>query len=748
MRRRRLVPSLFIALMLAGLLAPGAATAANAAGTKVKVLIGYERHPGRADVRAIERLGGTVKRRFTVVDAIAAEVPKGQLRQLARQAGVRRVEKDATLKIFDHIPPTGDLEWDYAWGVAHIGTPAVYNAGITGHGVKVAVIDSGIDYLHDDPTANPPVYPEFNGIYAGGHDFFNNDDDPYDDNGHGTHVSGIIAAAKNGYLVAGVAPEVQLYALKIVDANGEGQYSDLIAALQWVVNYNNTNADDIDVINMSVGAHDVSTALHDAIQAVAAQGVLMAAAAGNINPLDFNEIINGCPVVFPAAYPEVLATTFTQEDNALTGWSCTGPEVDVASPGDNILSTVPTGSCMFCSSTGYNWESGTSMASPHLAGLLALLLDAGLTDQGTPGLLDDARAAICSTADDGYGVISGFSNVPIPKTDPRYPKYFGCGVINADGAVFGLTPPPPPPPNTPPVAVDDTASTNEDVAKSIAVLANDTDVDGNTLSVDSVTVPAHGTAVKQANGTVTYTPAANYHGSDAFDYVVSDGAGGTDTGSVAVTVVSVNDPPVANDDTASTPYQTAVAVPVLANDTDIDGDTLSVVSVGAASHGAVTIGPGGSVTYTPGAGYSGPDSFNYTAGDGAGGTDVGAVSITVGAAPPPVAPFHVGDLDRSTQKSRNSWLAKVTITVQTATNAPLSGAVVTGTWSSGGVVTVVCTTNSNGKCTVQSGKLPTSTTSVTFTVTLVAKTGATYDASANHDPDGDSNGTTIVVTKP
>jgi hypothetical protein len=585
------------------------------------------------------------------------------------------------------------------------------------------------------------VDPEFNGIYAGGYDFFNGDADPFDDNGHGTHVSGILAAEHNGYLVTGVAPGVELFALKILNASGEGEYSGLIAALDWIVNYNNTNAVDIRVVNMSLGGHEVSATLQAAIEATAASGVLLAAASGNIDPLNIWEYLYGCPVVYPAAYPEVLSTTFTNGNNALTGYSCTGPEVDFAAPGDQIASPVPVGTCMFCRDWGYEFLSGTSMASPHLAGTLALLLDAGLTDAGSPGLLDDARSAICSTADVGFGVLS----TPIPTSDPRYPKYFGCGVINADGAVFSLVPPPPPPPpNTPPVAVDDIATVNEDVGGSIAVLANDTDADGNTLSLVSIGSPTHGTTFA-ANGMVTYTPSANYHGSDSFTYVVGDGFA-MDSGSVSVTVTSVNDPPVASDDVASTPYQTATALPVLVNDTDVDGDSLAVVSVGAAGHGTVTIGTGGSVTYTPAAGYSGPDTFAYTAGDPSGATDAAAVNVTVGAAPPPPSPFHVGDLDASATKSGSRWNAKVTIGVHTSTHAALAGAVVAGTWSSGAAAS--CTTGSNGRCAVSRTKLASATTSVTFTVTSVAWSGGTYVPIANHDADGDSTGNSIAVAKP
>jgi len=160
--------------------------------------------------------------------------------------------------IYDHFAV--DFEYENAWGVEHIGSREVHLSGNWGQGVKVAVIDTGIDYLHDDPDDTPYVVdPEFSVNYRGGIDYFNNDGDPFDDNGHGTHVAGTLAAAHNGYLVTGVAPGVDLYAVKILNAAGEGEYSHLIQGLQWSI------ANDMDVVNMSLGGHEVSAALQQAV---------------------------------------------------------------------------------------------------------------------------------------------------------------------------------------------------------------------------------------------------------------------------------------------------------------------------------------------------------------------------------------------------------------------------------------------------------------------------------------------------
>ncbi|HWU86734.1 MAG TPA: Ig-like domain-containing protein, partial [Kofleriaceae bacterium] len=188
--------------------------------------------------------------------------------------------------------------------------------------------------------------------------------------------------------------------------------------------------------------------------------------------------------------------------------------------------------------------------------------------------------------------------------------------------------------NDPPVATDDTATTLEDTPLAIAgsvLTANDTDPEGQTLTVTAVANATNGT-VALAGGTVTFTPNANYNGAASFDYTVSDGAA-TATGHVAVTVTPVNDPPVANADTATTPEDTQLQLPasaLLANDTDVDGPSLSITAVGNPTHGTVTLS-GGIVRFTPAANYNGPASFEYTLSDGATPplTATGVVSVTV-----------------------------------------------------------------------------------------------------------------------
>ena len=186
------------------------------------------------------------------------------------------------------------------------------------------------------------------------------------------------------------------------------------------------------------------------------------------------------------------------------------------------------------------------------------------------------------------------------------------------------------PPTTRRSAVDNSATTAFNTPVTVNVLANDSDPDSDPLTVTGATAPAHGTAVVNANNTITYTPAAGYSGPDSFTYSISDGRGGTASATVSITVSPAgNSPPVAVNNSATTAFNTPVTVNVLANDSDPDSDPLTVTGATAPAHGAAVVNANNTITYTPAAGYSGPDSFTYTISDGRGGTASATVSITV-----------------------------------------------------------------------------------------------------------------------
>src|SRR5438445_201431 len=164
------------------------------------------------------------------------------------------------------------------------------------------------------------------------------------------------------------------------------------------------------------------------------------------------------------------------------------------------------------------------------------------------------------------------------------------------------------------------------------VLSNDVDVDGDALTAIVVSSPTHGTLTLNTNGSVSYSPAANYNGPDSFTYKARDGVADSNVATVSITVVPVNDPPVAGNDNYTTNEDTTltVAAPgVLANDTDVDGDVLTAIVVSGPTHGTLTLGANGSISYTPAADYNGLDSFTYRANDGTANSNVATVTITV-----------------------------------------------------------------------------------------------------------------------
>jgi subtilisin family serine protease len=257
----------------------------------------------------------------------------------------------------DPDPPEGD---EVPWGVDRI--DADLNAGAKGAGVTVAVLDTGIDTDHSELAAD----------YKGGYDFVNNDGSPEDDAGHGTHVSGIIAADDNESGIVGVAPDAGLVAVKVLNRRGSGYLSWIIDGINWVIA--NKDAYDIEVANMSFGGPGTSDALHTAIQNLYNAGVTIAVSAGNDG--------TNAAYFIPASYDEVICVSAIDGSDNFAYFSNWGETIELTAPGVSINSCWLRGR--------YKAMSGTSMSSPHVAGAAALWLD---DHSGTPQQVMDALIA-------------------------------------------------------------------------------------------------------------------------------------------------------------------------------------------------------------------------------------------------------------------------------------------------------------------------------------------------------------------
>lgn len=359
---------------------------------KISVIIGFK---GKPDLALIQGLGGDIEREYNLINAVAAELPTQAIEALSRNPKIAYIEEDARLSALGEVLP---------WGVDRIDAELVhpYNEGT---GIKIAIIDTGIDYDHPDLDAN----------YKGGYDFVNGDSDPMDDEGHGTHVAGIVAAELgNGIGVIGVAPEAYLYAVKVLDSSGSGYLSDVIAGIEWAVN------NGMQIASMSLGTSTDYQSLHDACDVAYAAGVLLVAAAGN----DGNPPGKGANVGYPAAYSSVIAVGATDDEDSRARWSSTGAELELMAPGVNIYST-------YWDDT-YATLSGTSMACPHVTGTAALVFASSVDptyDSDGDGQWDasEVRQRLIDTAEDlgdpgwdskyGYGLVDAYAAAPEP-TEP------------------------------------------------------------------------------------------------------------------------------------------------------------------------------------------------------------------------------------------------------------------------------------------------------------------------------------------
>ncbi|UTR10296.1 S8 family peptidase [Evansella sp. LMS18] len=291
---------------------------------KFDYLIGFK---DKVNENTVTQLGGDIQHEYEYMEVLHVSLPEKAAEALKKNPNIAFVEKDEEVTASQTIP----------WGINRVQAPTVHSWGARGNGVRVAVLDTGIA-SHEDLRI------------SGGASFITSEPSYNDLNGHGTHVAGTIAARDNTYGVLGVAPDVNLYAVKVLDRNGSGSLSGIARGIEWAI------ANNMDIVNMSLGGSTGSTALRQAADNAYNRGILLVAAAGNTG---------SAGISFPARYNSVMAVGATDSNNNRASFSTFGNELEIMAPGVSVLSTYPT--------NRYVSLNGTSMASPHVAGVAALV---------------------------------------------------------------------------------------------------------------------------------------------------------------------------------------------------------------------------------------------------------------------------------------------------------------------------------------------------------------------------------------
>ncbi|UFT99651.1 S8 family serine peptidase [Radiobacillus kanasensis] len=284
------------------------------------------------DKEAFTKVEGEIDQVYPNFNMITGEVPEQLIPILEKDKDVLRVEIDQKVVIAGQLPD---------WGIYKTKAAEAHTTNLTGKGIKIAVLDTGIA-------------PHSDLVVSAGVSFTSYTDSYYDDNGHGTHVAGIIGSKDNNIGTLGVAPDSSLYAVKVLGKDGTGHVSDIIAGINWSI------SNKMDLINLSLGTSADSLALRQAIDEAYSNGILVVAAGGNNGNADGT----GNTVEFPAKYQNVIGVSATDSSNKRGAFSATGSEIEIAAPGVSILSTYI--------NNEYVQMSGTSMATPYVTGTLAL----------------------------------------------------------------------------------------------------------------------------------------------------------------------------------------------------------------------------------------------------------------------------------------------------------------------------------------------------------------------------------------
>ncbi|ASJ01208.1 S8 family peptidase [Thermococcus gorgonarius] len=417
----KVVVSLVVALLVASVLAvPTTAQGPD----MVKVVVTVDK--AKFNPAGIPKIGGHVVYRFKLIDAVVLEVPANAIGKLKKMPGVEKVEFDHQAILLGKPPGAGKPKpsqpaQTIPWGIERVKAPEAWSVtdGSTNGVIQVAVLDTGVDYDHPDLAANIAwCVSTLRGKIS------TKLRDCQDQNGHGTHVIGTIAALNNEIGVVGVAPGVQIYSIRVLDASGRGSYSDIAIGIEQAILgpdgvadkdgdgiiAGDPDDDAAEVISMSLGGSADDSYLHQMIQEAYKAGIVIVAASGNEGASSPS---------YPAAYPEVIAVGATDSSDQVPYWSNRQPEV--SAPGVDILSTYPDDS--------YETLMGTSMATPHVSGVVALIQAAHYLKYGTVlpvGTFDDmskntVRGILHITADD--------------RGPAGWDEDYGYGIVRADLAV-------------------------------------------------------------------------------------------------------------------------------------------------------------------------------------------------------------------------------------------------------------------------------------------------------------------------
>lgn len=370
---------------------------------RIRVIVGVD--PGEIPIyRSKLAMLGVLVNEIPELGAIVLEIPINAYDNIRRVQFIRYVEVDYEVRAY------GEIQWNIeivnatkVWNKYN----ATYGDAAYGYSVdiSVAVIDTGIDYSHNDLRNSVTwcvVSLSNEKVFYRGYDLKN----CMDRNGHGTHVAGIIAARLNGFGVVGVAPRAKLYAVRALSPSGTGYVSDIakgiVEATKGPDNTPGTD-DDADVISMSLGGPS-STTLYNAVKYAYSYGVVMVAAAGNEGASQ-----PSCP----ACYSEVIAVGAININYSVPNWSNRNP--DVVAPGVNILSTLP--------KNRYGYASGTSMACPHVSAAIAIMQSIRKASGGSRLTPDKVKEIIISTAIDlggnGYDELYGWGLIDVLKATEK-----------------------------------------------------------------------------------------------------------------------------------------------------------------------------------------------------------------------------------------------------------------------------------------------------------------------------------------